>query len=244
MVHILNGDSLFEQFPVALAGERIVCRECLVDGSMFPEPLEALFKCRSNYLAAQYPQENTIDYNTYAKAEFDKMLNLPTDSEITLWFEDDVFCQINFWFSMFLLTDFEKSHTIYLARPPRHTPYGFGGLSKQELLQAFKTRTQITSPKAIADLWRAYSKRELDSLLKKTLALGTAYDFIHKAAIAYAQSIPKGDDPGRPTKTIIAIKNELNTNEFGLVFREFCQREAIYGYGDLQVKKIFDAIIT
>ncbi|MEP2935353.1 MAG: DUF1835 domain-containing protein [Gilvibacter sp.] len=243
MVHILNGDSLLQQFPTALDGERIVCRECLVDGTLFPEPLEALFKSRSDYLDTEYRQENLPDYDTYAKAEFDKMLNLPACSEISLWFEDDVFCQINFWFCMFLLTHFEKSHTLYLVRPPKHTPYGFGGLSAQELLQAYKTRTKITSPKGIASLWRLYSKRDIDGLLKKTVALDNEFGFIHTAALAYAQSIPKGNDPGRPTKAVIAIKHELNTNQFGPVFKEFCQREAIYGYGDLQVKKIFDSIL-
>jgi hypothetical protein len=30
---------------------------------------------------------------------------------------------------------------------------------------------------------------------------------------------------------------------FGTVFQEFCKRESIYGFGDLQVKRIFDEVV-
>ena len=38
------------------------------------------------------------------------------------------------------------------------------------------------------------------------------------------------------------VYNELETDEFGAVFREFSRRESIYGFGDLQVKKLLDQI--
>ena len=36
--------------------------------------------------------------------------------------------------------------------------------------------------------------------------------------------------------------DELNTEQFGLIFKEFCNRESIYGFGDLQVKRLLDEI--
>jgi len=36
---------------------------------------------------------------------------------------------------------------------------------------------------------------------------------------------------------------ELETQDFGPVFREFTKRESIYGYGDLQVKRLFDELL-
>jgi hypothetical protein len=36
--------------------------------------------------------------------------------------------------------------------------------------------------------------------------------------------------------------NNLETNSFGEVFKEFNKRESIYGFGDLQVKRLFDEI--
>jgi hypothetical protein len=36
--------------------------------------------------------------------------------------------------------------------------------------------------------------------------------------------------------------DELETEDFGIVFKEFSQRENIYGFSDLQVKRLFDKI--
>ena len=35
--------------------------------------------------------------------EFLKMQNIPENSEINLWFEDDLFCQVTFWFYSFIV---------------------------------------------------------------------------------------------------------------------------------------------
>jgi len=47
---------------------------------------------------------------------------------------------------------------------------------------------------------------------------------------------------GRPSQSLIRIINELNTVEFEPIFREFSKREDIYGFGDLQVKRLFNEI--
>lgn len=49
---------------------------------------------------------------------------------------------------------------------------------------------------------------------------------------------------GRPIQSLITIMKELDTEEFGPVLREFNKRESIYGFGDLQVKRLFDEIIN
>ena len=42
--------------------------------------------------------------------------------------------------------------------------------------------------------------------------------------------------------SLIQIIKELKTEEFGPVFKEFNKRESIYGFGDLQVKRLFNQI--
>ena len=41
--HILNGDSLKNQFPKSISGELIVARECLVDGNIQGEDIMNYF---------------------------------------------------------------------------------------------------------------------------------------------------------------------------------------------------------
>jgi len=46
----------------------------------------------------------------------------------------------------------------------------------------------------------------------------------------------------RPVQSLKEIKEELKTDDFGIIFREFSKREAIYGFGDLQVKRLLDEL--
>ncbi len=76
------------------------------------------------------------------------------------------------------------------------------------------------------------------------IELKNEYPFILPAVQAHIDRLPKNGNPGRPVRTLIEIMHELQTEEFGPVFREFCRRESIYGFGDLQVKQLFDDIVN
>jgi hypothetical protein len=52
------------------------------------------------------------------------------------------------------------------------------------------------------------------------------------------------ENPGRPSQSLIAIMNQFKTEDFDTVFREFSKREPIYGFGDLQVKRLLDQILS
>ena len=72
--------------------------------------------------------------------------------------------------------------------------------------------------------------------------LENKYPFILPAVEAHIERIVTTGNIGRPTQSLIAIMKELETEEFGPVFKEFNKRESIYGFGDLQVKRLFDEI--
>ena len=69
-------------------------------------------------------------------------------------------------------------------------------------------------------------------------------DSIYQAVKAHIDRIPKNGDLGRPTNTLLTIMNELNTKDFRKIFSEFNKKERIYGFGDSQVKRLYDKIIN
>ena len=73
--------------------------------------------------------------------------------------------------------------------------------------------------------------------------LKKAYPFILNAVRAHVARIPTAKDPGKPMALLSTIMIEMNTQEFGPVFQEFSKRACIYGFGDIQVKKMYDQII-
>lgn len=242
-IHILNGDALKNRFPKEILGEVIVCREALVDGNVSGHNLESFFENRARFLSENYG--GTIaDYHEKVVPEFRKMQELDNEAEVNLWFEDDLFCQVNFWFCVHVLSGRSEELDIHLVRPDLHSQYGFGGLNNETLIKTYHRRSKLTDVNGIAALWSAYQEGDLETLLDLAKALQTNYPFIADAVQAHIDRIPKEGNPGRPKQTLVEIMDDLNTQEFGPVFREFCERESIYGFGDLQVKRMFDELIS
>jgi len=89
--HILNGDSLNQQFPASISGEIIIARECLVDGNIEGETLADFYLSRAKFIEKLLNENNTDFYFRKSVVEFQKIQNIPEKSEINLWFEDDLF---------------------------------------------------------------------------------------------------------------------------------------------------------
>lgn len=240
--HILNGDALKAQFPKELSGEIIVARECLVDGPVEEKEPGTFFKNRAKFIAGLTPEITTEDYLNSTVSEFDKIRAIPENSLVNLWFEDDLFCQVNFWFVAHLLQQSTANCKVFLVRPKVHTPFGFGGLNKMELQQVYEEKTEINKLHEIAALWEFYRNNDTIGLTSVAKKLSSSYPFIFEAAKAHVDRIPTKNNPGRPVQSLIEIMEELQTEEFIPVFREFSKREAIYGFGDLQVKRLLEEI--
>ena len=165
--HILNGDCLKEQFPKEINGELIVARECLVDGDVSGTTLKEFWKNRANYLSEKNP-ENKAKYFLQTVPEFEKVINIPNGSEINLWFEEDLFCQVNLWFCAFLLKQKINDCQINLIRPFTIDWRGFGALSSEELIQTYtiKKGLKANAVALLSDCWEAYKYNDL-KLLKK-----------------------------------------------------------------------------
>lgn len=237
-VHILNGDSLKEQFPSEIKGEKIIARECMVDGSVKGDSIEEIFETRADFICETFG-ETRNDYYDKVVSEFNKINNISTHSEINLWFEDDLFCQINFWFVLYYMLENDISVPLYLIRPTTPYQYGFGGMNKQELQGAYNNRMHINHVNDIGALWNMYQNENISEMIQLSESLKTDYPFLLPAVIALKESI----ENNKPKNSIKAIIKDLNTTSFGPVFSEFCKREAIYGFGDVQVKRLFDEVI-
>lgn len=240
--HILNGDSLKQQLPEKIQGNIIVARECLVDGNVKGNNLDELFHSRSQFISSNYEGYKEQDYYEKTVPEFQKIKNIDDDSDINLWFEDDLFCQVNFWFVAYLISKTIRNNTVYLIRPESHNQYGFGGLNKSELISIYKNRFSLTELDKIACLWESYQNDDSEKIINTARELESIYPFILPVVEAHIERKPTNGNSGRPARSLAAIMRELETEEFEPVFREFSKRESIYGFGDLQVKRLFDEI--
>ncbi len=238
-IHILNGDALKEQFPGEIEGEVIIARECLVEGDVDGDDFDTFFKNRAEFISQHYDDSKEA-YHNNVRTEFQKIHNIGSNADINLWFEDDLFCQVNFWFVTYLLSHSKNDNKVFLIRPSAHNFYGFGGLSRLELISAYKSRKEIKEPLRVANLWVDYRNKDWKNLMATANTIKNEFPFIIPAVQAQIERIPEGDDPGRPIRVIVEIMEELQTENFGRIFKEFSKREPIYGFGDLQLKALFE----
>ncbi|WP_338790547.1 DUF1835 domain-containing protein [Bernardetia sp. MNP-M8] len=243
--HILNGSALKEQFPKTIEDKIIVAREALVDGNVEGESLEEFYETRARFISSTYAGYSKEDYFEKTVSEFEKIQTIPSNADINLWFEDDLFCQVNFWFVAFLLNKNNHKNSIFLVRPKEHTQYGFGGLNESELISIYENRLSIGQNELhkIALLWEHYKNNDTKKLVQIAKELGENYAFMLPAIDAHLQRFPTSEEKlGRPKASLIQIMKDLKSEEFAPVFREFSKRESIYGFGDLQVKRLFDEV--
>lgn len=235
--HILNGDALLNQFPEEISGEKIVCRECLVDGDIAGETLEELFKSRASFIS-DYAGCSELDYYQKTVPEICKIELINPESEIILWFEDDLFCQVNFWFVCFLLSQKNLRNSIYLVRPTEHTQFGFAGYSEEGLTILYEAKILLTSSSVLnfSQLWIAFQQRNTEIISSLYSKIESEFPFL-KETISACEGMLLNNQPKVLISEIIKRKN---TRHFGTIFQEFSKQHPIYGFGDLQVKRIVD----
>ena len=243
VIHILNGDALEDQFPKDLPGETLVFRECLIEGPKEVVEFEMFFASREAYLSDTYDPKIKENYSRELSIPLMKVVTEQTPAEVVLWFEEDLFCQANFWFICHFLEGSGYSGKVTWAKPSGTARYNFGLLSKESLKAVFKERLLIDLTE-IAPLWRAYSVNDSDELIRLVEGVAGLSQYIIPAALAYRDMNTSTIEKSRPYLSLLEITKTLKTVHFGKVFMAFCKKEAVYGFGDLQVKRIFDRLVA
>ena len=237
---ILNGDALAEKMP-DINGDIIICRECMIDGPVNANHLSHFLNERAKFIAEYF--DTTIEhYNIRSKLEIQKMENIDIEDEVNLWFEDDLFCQTNFWFCVHLLYS-QGVKNLFLVRPDHNEWSGFGYMSSSGLKAAFEKRTELldSDVKYLSALWVAYQNEDILNLQSLSGQLIHLIPRLPEVIQAHLDRNRNKDEIGRPHKVLEKLKKE-GKNEFGEVFRAFLKTEGIYGFGDLQVKNMWREI--
>ena len=220
--HILNGDCLAEKFPKNLEGESIIWREALIDG---PVSDNNFFENRKKFIKGNYDSES--DYDELVVKEFQKMQNIPEDSDLFFWFEDDLFCQVNFWF---LISSMNLNNIKIFRVFPKDIEKGFAESGENDLLEMFHSAKEINDSerKLISNLWTGFQKNNLPkkasseivrNLEKLVVSNENRFNGILKSQVKDIQK---------------------NVGNFGEIIKVFNQKYPVYGFGDLQLKRFID----
>jgi len=163
------------------------------------------------------------------------MQEIPDKGVICFWFEDDLFCQANFWFLMYYLKNHKAQK--FLVRSGDSSPYSFAGLNDEGFLEAFKQRKELVAEE-LAVLWGLYVADDRDGVEALSEGFLKEYPFVKVAFEAHFDRLTSSQSLGKPMQTLKEIGAEMGFEDFWKVFQEFQKRVPIYGYGDLQVQNM------
>ena len=236
ILHVLPGDAIVERFvTAAFDGEIAVCREALVDGDISGDTLPEFWENRAKSLGS-----DEADYHEKVVREFNKLTALQSGSEINLWFEYELFCQTNMWFCLELISD--TTADVYRIAPVTLSEdevwNGFAGLAADDLRSCFESRVKLSEQdmELGSRLWSAYKAGDMKELERLSDFNSEAFPRLREVCVAAIER------ESRP-KAIVAEIVDSGKSEFGDVFREFKARAGVYGYGDTQVKKIWQDLV-
>lgn len=223
------------QLPSDIEGAKIVMREVLMDGPIGANSFDQFVEQRSQYLC----EENPNEYFDKSVPELEKIRAIQSDSIVFLWFEDDLFCQVNLWYCLYQLQNpnIEK----VLIRPERGF-IGFAGYKPEELVMLLNDKIPLSSNdvELFANLWEAYRDKEWTVMKDLISFIPDNLYFIKPAILAQLDRLPEGK--GRPEKSLRVLAKKHGNENFTKIFKEFCELEAVYGMGDVQVKLLLNKL--
>lgn len=244
--HILNGDSLAQTFAQSnIPGHRIICRECLIDGPAQAADLDNFWAIRANFIAQGYGEAREKYYDKVVK-ELDQIQRLPEEAEINLWFEDDLFCQSNMWFMLALLVNASpqlKIYRVFPTEPAQDHWRGFGEADVASLEQAYAQRVQFhqTDLELGLALWEAFRSKDLKQLQVLSHQPSACFNRLPEVVQAHIDRFATNGQLGRPERLIAEILKD-NPEDFNSIFKAFGQKAGVYGFGDVQVKVMYERV--
>ncbi|GAB3961981.1 hypothetical protein GCM10028805_61930 [Spirosoma harenae] len=256
ILHVLNGDSTAYSFAKSgIPGDVAVWREMLSEGPLLDvsQPIEKLWNLRENWITSEFgdrQQEEEDTYHQKVVAEFNRIYQLGEYDEIILWFEHDLFCQINL---VFLLNCFSRidlgqtklkqvSINQFEGMPNFK---GLGELTSNQLASLYPHAELLTDYELAlsARVWSAYAISDIAALTNLLTEDFGRLRYLHDALVAHIARLQVD------TNGLSLIENQLlalvqkSPKTSRQVVGEWLASDRIYGLGDWSIETYLDRLI-
>ncbi len=249
-LHITNGDHFTNKLQtLKLKGEIITWREMLCEGQTLPNVgSESFWKTRFEFLHRNYKISKAWFVEKTLK-EYRTLCNQKKQDRIVLWFEHDLFCQINMLAVLSWLKTHRKNAEISIIHGSKKDKtdklYSLGTLSNETLLELYKNRVILSRDDIeYADyIWQLYCSDNPMRLENIPPHRDFKFDPLSKALKIHLKRFP-------------TIKNGLNELENCILktaeSQKLKSRQALvdtliknqehYGFGDIQYERAISSL--
>lgn len=238
-IHVLNGDATVPEFRKSgIQGEIVIWREALCDGPI-SDPIEGddFWKKRAAYIQGALGGENYADKML---TELDKLRDLSDYDEVVLWFEYDLFCQVNL-LACLRFIDHEHISLICLGDEIGGQLRGLGEIAATDFLTLFNDRSTL-SKEDIAyahTAWQAYSFPSTQKL--STLAPSATFKHLQPAIEAHLCRLPQKNGLNELEKKMLTLI-QGGINDQRKLIGTMLRNQGYLGLGDMQYFHYLDQI--
>lgn len=255
ILHITNGDSTTNYLKkINYSGDFITWREMLCEGKTISEVgSETFWKNRYDFFKNSYKVSKQKFIN-YTLKEYRALCKKKNSKEIVLWFEHDLFCQINMLAVLSWLKRYRKGYHISLVSSEKtkgsNQLKGFGELTKTQINIHFKNRISLSQDDIeYADyIWQLYcseSPLRLETVIKFNPM--SPFQYLGSAIEAHLLRFPTVENGlNNIENTILKTAQENKFSTKNKLIEKLLKNQKVYGFGDLQyehkinnLKKLF-----
>ncbi|WP_350285756.1 DUF1835 domain-containing protein [uncultured Croceitalea sp.] len=246
LLHITNGDSFTSRLQtLPIKGDIITWREMLCEGKTLASVgSESFWKTRFEFLNKNYKVSKSWFVEKTLK-EYRSLCNHKQQDKIVLWFEYDLFCQVNMLAVISWLKTHRRHAEISLVCSGKEDDsdrlYALNELSDEQLLKLYENKVVLSQDDIeYADyVWQLYCSDNPIRLENLTDFKNYSFAYLSDAIKAHLERFP-------------SIKNGLNAVENNVLevatqHKPKTKRELLgkvlsnqnsYGYGDSQYERI------
>jgi hypothetical protein len=249
-LHITNWDSFTQKLKtLKLKGDIITWREMLCEGKTETNVgSESFWKTRFDFLHKNYKVSKSWFVEKTLK-EYRSLCNHKQQDQIILWFEYDLFCQINMLAVLSWLKKHRRYAEIYLVcsgdEDETNRLYRLNDLSDEQLLNSYENKVKLSQNDIeYADyVWQLYCS---DNPIRLENLIGFdnyQFDYLSDAIKVHLRRFP-------------TIKNGLNelenrVLEFSLhqkpkskkeLLGKLIENQGFYGFGDTQYERVISSL--
>ncbi|WP_108425518.1 DUF1835 domain-containing protein [Flagellimonas amoyensis] len=248
LLHITNGDSFTSRLQsLQLKGDIITWREMLCEGkTLCAVGSESFWKTRFEFLNKNYKVTKSWFVEKTLK-EYRSLCNHKQQDHIVLWFEYDLFCQINMLAVLSWLKEHRRHAEISLVCSGKEDEsgklYGLNELSDERLLQLYESRSLLSQDDIeYADyIWQLYCSDNPIRLENQLANNDFQFEYLNDALKTHLKRFPTiknglNELENHVLKTAVTQKPESRNALMGQLLSD----QGYYGFGDTQ----YDRIIT
>lgn len=250
VLHILNGDAtlaIFKRTP--LKGDCMVWREILSDGPADVNVGQGIFWAkRADFISQEYhiPKDEYFEKTVY---EFGRFKPWGQYDEIVLWFEFDLFCQINLaalgYYFFRRLSKLKKIALVCAGDPDGSEQLrGLGELSPNRYMELYQQRTELDfkSLLYLTRVWKLWCSDDHSKFPELLEQAPKEYPFIKAAIQSHFERFPRHSDGFNEIehKILDSLRSKAFTEKE--LIRSLLKNQGYLGLGDGQYRNYIDKI--